>query len=108
MAKAILIASSSPTSPEQEAEFNDWYENTHIGQVRAAVPSITNVSRYRSVDPTGASDEVRYIAIYEMDSDNVAADAALLGAAAQSGKLDPTTTMDVAVNPPVLVFAQGV
>jgi hypothetical protein len=107
MARAILIAYSSPVAGQEDA-FNDWYQNTHIGQVRTAVPSITEVSRYRTVDPTGKSDEIRYIATYEMDTDDVAAAAGLLGAAGQGGKLDPTDTMDVAVNPPVLVWAQGV
>jgi hypothetical protein len=107
MARAILIAYSSPV-PDQEQAFNDWYANTHIPQVRAAVPSITEVSRYRTVDPTGQSDEVRYITTYEMDTDDVASAAGLLGGAMQDGKLDPTDTMDVTVNPPVLVWAQGV
>ncbi|MGX7680156.1 hypothetical protein ACSMXN_14790 [Jatrophihabitans sp. DSM 45814] len=107
MAKAVLIAYSSPTSPEEEPAFHDWYENTHIGQVRAAVPSITDVTRYRVVDPTGASQDVRFVAIYEMDSSDVAADAAALGAAGKGGKLDPTNTMDVTSNPPALVWAQG-
>lgn len=108
MAKSVLIAYSSPSSSADEGAFNDWYENTHVGQVRAAVPGITVVSRYRVFDPASASGVSRYVAIYEIDSDDVAAAAAALGAAGATGKFDATTTMDVDVSPPVLVFAQAV
>jgi len=108
MAKATLIAMSSPTGPEQEDDFNDWYENTHIPQLREAIPSISNVTRYREVDPTGVSQTIRYVAVYELDTDDVAAAAGQLGAAGQGGKLDLTTTMDMTSNPPVLIWARGV
>ena len=50
MAKGLLLAWSSPASDESDAEFNSWYEDTHIPQVRAAIPSITAVYRYRTAD----------------------------------------------------------
>jgi hypothetical protein len=108
VAKSVLIAYSSPTSAAEEDAFNDWYDNTHIDQVRAGVPGITTVSRYRVFDPAGVGGVPRYVAIYEIDEDDVSAAAAALGAAAATGKLDPTTTMDVTTDPPVLVFGQGV
>lgn len=108
VAKSVLIAYSSPASAADEEAFNNWYENTHIDQVRAAVPGIAVVSRYRVFDPAAESDVPRYIAIYEIDSDDVAAAAVALGEAGAAGKFDATSTMDVAANPPVLVFAHAV
>jgi hypothetical protein len=106
MAKAVLIAFSSPASTDAEAEFNDWYERTHIPQVRAAIPAIGQVARYRTVDLTGADAAPRYITVYEIDGGDVASAAAALGAAGQSGRLDQTPAMDVTVNPPVLVWGE--
>jgi hypothetical protein len=107
MAKAVLIAQASPTSAETEAEFVDWYANTHIPQVREAVPSIVEVSRYRVIDFENP-DAIRYITTYEMDSDDVATAAAQLGAAATGGKLDFTPSMDVTSNPGAVLWAVGV
>jgi hypothetical protein len=104
MAKSVLIAYSTPNEG-REQDFNDWYENKHIGQVREAVPAITTVTRYRTVDPTGKSNAIRYVAVYEIDGPAGEA-AAQLGAAGQAGRLDPTDTMDVTSNPPQLVWAE--
>ena len=108
MARATLIAHSSPTSPEQEEAFNDWYTKIHVPQVREAIPSITEVSRYRTVDPTGHNKEIRYIAVYEIDIDDVAIAAAQLGAAMQGGTMDMDDAMDLSANPPVIFWGQAV
>jgi hypothetical protein len=108
MARATLIAHSSPSSPAQEEAFNDWYTKIHVPQVREAIPSITEVSRYRTVDPTGQSDEIRYIAVYEIDLEDVAIAAAQLGAAGQSGAMDMDDAIDLSVNPPVVFWGQAV
>lgn len=112
MAKALLLAWSSPIDDASDGEFTAWYEGTHIPQVRAAIPAITAVHRYTPADlpdggGTGAQTTNRYLAVYELDSDDVAADAAALGAAMAGGRLDITTTIDLAVNPPVLQWYQG-
>jgi hypothetical protein len=106
MAKAILIAQASPTSAEAEAEFADWYANTHIPQVREAIPSIVEVTQYRVVDFDNP-DAIRYVTTYELDSDDVATAAGQLGAAATGGKLDFTPSMDVTSNPGAVMWAVG-
>jgi hypothetical protein len=93
MAKGLLLAWSSPVSDEREAEFNSWYDDTHIPQVRTAIASITAVHRFRTA--------------YAMDSADVAAAMAALGQAGAEGRLDPTDTMDVTDNPPVLQWYQA-
>jgi hypothetical protein len=103
MAKTLFLAWSSPTSDETEAEFNDWYVNTHIPQVRAAIPSITSVHRYRTADLPGAQQpKQRYLAVYELDTEDIPTAAAAIGAAAQQGKIDFTDTIDLANVLPVL------
>ena len=36
MAKTLLLVWSTPASPEVEPEFNRWYSETHIPELRAA------------------------------------------------------------------------
>jgi hypothetical protein len=108
MAKAVLIAFASPTSAEDEAEFNDWYANSHIGQVREAIPAVSRVTRYRVVDPTGANGPSRYVAVYEIDGTDALGAAAALGAYGQAGKFDMTSTMDATTNPPAMFWGEPV
>jgi hypothetical protein len=103
MAKTLFLAWSSPTSDETDAEFNDWYQNTHMPQVRAAIPSITSVRRYRTADlPGGQQPAHRYLAIYELDTDDIPAAAAAIGLAARQGKMDFTDAIDLTDVPPVM------
>ena len=110
MAKSMFMAWASPVDEASDREFNAWYEGTHVPQVRAAIPAITAVHRYRVADVPGggAAPAHRYLAVYEMDTDDVAGAMASLGAAGAEGRLDMTATMDVATNPPVLQWFQAV
>jgi len=100
MAKTLLLVWSSPASPDVETEFNRWYSETHIPELRAEIPSITVVNRYKLHQP----DTNRYLTVYEVeDTDAEAASAALFGALG-SGKTTATDTIDMAGNPPVLEF----
>jgi hypothetical protein len=108
MAKGLLIAWSSPVSDEADAAFNEWYEGTHMPQVRAAIPSVTAVHRYRTADvPGGLQPQHRYLAVYEMDSEDVAAAQAALAAAGADGRMTFTETMDMTL-PVAIQWYQGV
>jgi hypothetical protein len=110
MAKALLLAWASPADKESEAEFNAWYDGTHIPEVRAAISSITAVHRYLAADLPGAPQQPAhgYLTIYEMDSGDVAAAAVALGSAASEGRLHMTAAMDAETNPPVVQWYTAV
>lgn len=110
MAKALFLAWTSPVDDASDSEFNAWYESTHIPQVRAAIPAITAVHRYMPADlhdggGQGAQPTHRYLAVYEMDTDDVASAATALQTAL--GSMDITPTIDVQVDPPILQWYQG-
>jgi endonuclease/exonuclease/phosphatase family metal-dependent hydrolase len=108
MAKGLFLAWLNPVDDNHDAELNAWYEGTHIGQVRAAIPSVTAVHRYRTADLPGAQQPPhRYLAVYEMDSADVAVAAAALGLAGSEGRLDMTNAIDYADTPPVIQWYQG-
>jgi hypothetical protein len=97
----MLLAWSSPVDDSAADEFHTWYEGTHVPEVREAVPGIVDVRRYAINDLTSDGKQAtRFLAIYEITTDDLAASAAALGAAA--GRFTPTQTMDYAGEPPVL------
>jgi hypothetical protein len=108
MAKALLAAWTSPVDDESEAEFNAWYENTHIPQIRAAIPAVTATYRYRAADlpgPAGAQQPAhRYLAVYELDTDDVAGAVAAFG----SAKLDLSPALDLTTDPPIVQWYESV
>ena len=101
MAKALMVAYSSAV-PGRNDEYDQWYEEVHVPDVRAAIPSITAVHRYEQVDLQGGSGPTRYLTVYELGDADVATAAGQLGAAGQAGRLRPTDTMDTTENPPQL------
>jgi hypothetical protein len=109
MAKALMLAWTSPAadSASAVAEFDTWYETTHIPQVRDAVSSITRVSRFRLVDPESGQPQNRYLAVYELDDADIPAAAAVLAAAAAGGRIDMGTAIDLSGNPPVALWYQA-
>jgi hypothetical protein len=100
MAKALLLAWSSPASADAAAEFDDWYDTTHIPQIRDAVGSITQVSRFQLVDPESGLPGNRYLAVYELDDADIPAAAAALAAGAAAGRIQLSTALDLSGNPP--------
>ncbi|MEK7875114.1 MAG: DUF4286 family protein [Pseudomonadota bacterium] len=56
-----LMLNMATVDPAHEEEFNRWYHEEHIPDVRRRFPQITNVRRYRATD----GEEPRYLVAYE-------------------------------------------
>jgi hypothetical protein len=69
MARAVFVVYSEPSTPEREDEYNDWYDNTHLGEV-CATPGFTGAFRYRLTGDAAPAGLPPYLAIYEIDSDD--------------------------------------
>jgi hypothetical protein len=109
MAKSVLIALTSPASANSVEDFTTWYEETHIPEIRAVIPSITEVSRYVLASAGDAGNDLpRFLAVYEIDDADPTAAEAALGAAMGAGQLTMTTALDGIANPPVLQFFRGI
>ena len=87
MAKGILLVESRPSAPERAAEFNEWYESVHMPEV-LALDSFVSARRFRPVRPGEP-----YVAVYEIDADDVTAAAKGVFAAAQSGAFNMSDSM---------------
>jgi hypothetical protein len=88
MSKAILVVHTRPVSADREDEYNAWYNDQHLDDV-VAVPGYGTARRYvlsdaRPVDGVEPS-EFRYLAIYELDTDDVEAAAQSMKDAVAAG-----------------------
>ena len=81
MAKGIYVVESRPASPDVDAEFNRWYKEIHLPEM-IAIDGIRSARRFAPGDEGGP-----YIAIYELEGDELTAIVERMVAAARSGAL---------------------
>ena len=70
MARHILTVMTNPVAGKDQ-EFNDWYSNTHIQEV-VEIPGFVSAQRFKLSDTQmGGENEYGYLAIYEIEADDV-------------------------------------
>jgi hypothetical protein len=75
MPRAVFVVLTNPASPDQEDEYNEFYDNTHVAEV-CQTPGFVSARRFRISDarePVGAVGDYGYLAIYEIETDDLAA-----------------------------------
>ena len=77
----------------REAEYNDWYQNVHLGEM-VALPGFTSAQRYRPVCSLVEGEVAPYLAVYEMETDDVGAALQGLQDAALGGRLSMSDARD--------------
>ena len=71
MAKYTFVVLTNPTSGK-EAEYNKWYNEQHIPDV-LNVPGFVAAQRFRLADAQmGDTNPHRYLALYEIETDDLA------------------------------------
>ncbi len=85
MARHLLIALSRPVEG-REAEYNDWYQNVHLAQM-VALPGFVSAQRFRVSRSLGARDVFPYLALYEIDTDDIDASVRAIETSPESGTL---------------------
>ena len=106
MPRAVFVVFTNPASPDQEDEYNEFYDSTHLPEV-CQTPGFVSGRRYRLSDarkPVGPVGDYRYLAIYEIESDDLAATFAALKAAGPA--MTPFT--QVALEGPNAVFEERI
>ena len=97
MARGVYVVRTRPVSAAREAEFNDWYDGTHTPEL-LAVPGFVSARRYRRVGDDGAPE---YLAVYEIEADDLAAPVEELRRRSAAGE---TTASDaLQLDPPPVV-----
>ncbi len=68
MARWIRTVQTNCRDKTRDAEFNDWYSNVHLPDMLKC-PVVVAIMRYERRDPKG--DEAKYLAIYEIETDDI-------------------------------------
>jgi hypothetical protein len=101
MAKATLVVLTNPVSPEVEDEYNDWYNNVHLKDV-VAVEGFVGAQRFKIVETEAMAEAPkpaqRYLALYELDTDDIEGAAKRLTdvAMAGDGRMEISPALDAA------------
>lgn len=83
MTRHLLLVQSEPV-PGRDDEFNSWYDDEHLPAV-LEVPGFTAARRFVAAPSVhGEQPSRRYLAIYEIETDDLAAALAALSSAARS------------------------
>jgi hypothetical protein len=104
MAKGIMVVQSSPVSADREDEFNDWYDNIHVPEI-CAVPGFVSARRFK-VPGTGEGDGglPEYLAIYEIEADDLSGPPAEWRARSSARRTTGTTALRLTPPPVVTVY----
>lgn len=94
MPKYKFVVLSRPVAGREE-ECNDWYQNVHLGQV-VAIPGIRSAQRFRLSADLGARGAWPYLAIYEIETDDLDAVVQEIQAKAGSDLLLVSDALDTA------------
>jgi hypothetical protein len=98
MAKHIFLALTNPV-PGKEAEFNDWYDKHHVPDV-INVPGFVSGQRFKLADAQfggEASKQYRYLALYEIETDDIATTIKELRARGGTPDIVPSDAIDMKV-----------
>ena len=68
MAKWLLVVETNCDNAAREAEFNEWYNNTHFPDV-LETPEFTRATRYENTEPSEG--KAKFLATYEIETDNI-------------------------------------
>mgnify|MGYP000569075000 CR=1 FL=1 len=91
MAEYKLVVMTSAVEGRED-EFNDWYDNEHLGDI-CALPGFTDASRYELESFGENSMGHKYLAIYDMETDDVDATMQNMIGEATSGRMHISEAM---------------
>lgn len=97
MARGAYVVRARPVNPERDGDLNEWYDGTHIPEL-LAVPGFRSARRYRLVGDDGAPE---YLAVYEIEADDLAAPLRELRRRSAAGETTPTDALQL--DPPPIV-----
>ena len=95
MAKYTFVVFTNAVTGK-EAEFNEWYNRHHIPDV-LNVPGIVSGQRFRLADTQFSRDEKKhkYLALYEIETDDIAATLKELRARGGTAEIVPSDAIDM-------------
>ena len=97
MARYVFVVYTQP-SAGQDAEYNEWYDNRHVPDVEA-LPGVLSARRFRLAPMEPAqSGHPPYLALYELEIDDVSTVPASIRAAIREGRMPISDALDQSAN----------
>ena len=87
-----MLVMSQPVAGRED-EYNDWYQHVHLHEV-VALPGFTSARRFRRARSLVAGDTYPYLAVYEIETDDIDAVLDGLRAAAENKDLNMSDALD--------------
>ncbi len=100
MPKGIIYLETRPVSPDREEEYHKWYNDTHLEEI-CSVEGIVSARRFAPTDGDGP-----FIAIYELDCDDLDSVVGRLRELGASGKMSSLQYLDMETPPIPKVYGE--
>jgi hypothetical protein len=100
MPKGIIYLETMPVSPDRAEEYHKWYNDTHLEEI-CSVEGIVSARRFAPTDGDGP-----FIAIYELDCDDLDSVVGRLRELGASGKMSSLQYLDMATPPIPKVYGE--
>ena len=100
MPKGIIYLETMPVSADREAEYHKWYNDTHLAEI-CSVDGIVSARRFAPTDGKGP-----FIAIYELDCDDLDGVVQKLGELGASGKMSSLELLNMETPPIPKVYGE--
>jgi hypothetical protein len=93
MGKYLMVVPSG-AQEGRDQDYNDWYDNTHLGQI-CSIPGITSGRRWDAIPQTPNPQPSPYLAIYEIETEDPSAVIAELVRRSEAGEIDFSDSLDL-------------
>src|SRR6201990_345085 len=100
MPKGVIYLQTMPVSSDLEEEYHTWYNDTHLAEI-CSVEGIVSARRFAPTDGNGP-----FIAIYELDCDDLDAAVARLGELGATGTMTGLENLAMAPKPIPRVYRE--
>lgn len=68
MAKYLIAVETNCADASREAEFNEWYDKTHLPDV-LETPGFIRATRYENTEPS--KERAKFLALYEVETNDI-------------------------------------
>ncbi len=92
MGKYVMVVQSQATAG-RDAEYNDWYDTIHFPDI-CAIPGVKSGRRFEATPVAMGQPGLRYLAIYEVETDDPGAFMAEMGRRAENGGMRMSDALD--------------
>ncbi|PEQ13830.1 hypothetical protein B2G71_05845 [Novosphingobium sp. PC22D] len=92
MAKYVMVVQSK-AKPGRDDEYNEWYDSTHAPEI-LSLPGMKSCRRFDYAMGMAGEPGLPYLALYEVEIDDIQPILAEMGRRAESGEISQSDALD--------------